>query len=219
MAKDILYKHCPLRLLAGQSANLLPANQNLSELDKSVQRYMASQVSDRATLRAKIFLELSPLLLKSLSRYCHRSIGCGVNCKVGDLLSTAFVIFTELIDKFSFDRNLNFLGFIVSGLSWGLFNNYLKERRFHRKYVPLTTQNPSLISIGSEDIEVNQLSVIELEELMSGLKPLSRELFLLHHFFGYSCKDLATLKNRKVKTIQKTIERARKKMFAVHLEQ
>lgn len=219
MAKDLLYKHCPLRLLAEQSANILPANQNLSELDKSVLHYMASPASERAILRAEIFFKLSPFLLKSLSRYCHRSTGCGVNCKVGDLLSTAFVVFTELIDKFSFDRNLNFLGFIVSGLSWGIFNNYVKESRFHKQYAAQTTQNRPLISVGIDDIAVNWLSVIELEELMSNLKSSSRDLFLLHHFWGYSCKDLAILKNRKVKTIQKTIERARKKMFEVHLEE
>ncbi len=68
----------------------------------------------------------------------------------------------------------------------------------------------------SEQIEEKCLSAVELEELMSTLRPAARDLFMLHHLFGYSYADLITLQKTNVKTIQKTIERARKKMLEVY---
>ncbi len=214
MAKDRVYKNCPLRLVAAQNPNVLNKKLDLFELDASVRQYQASSECQRHELRAEIFFELSPFLLKSLSRYCHATTGCGMNCKVGDLLSSAFVVFTQLIDKFTFKRHLNFLGYIVQGLSWGIFNSYMKESRFNKKHILLSADYPDdyIRAVERKDLEQEWLSSIEVEELMSSLKSTSRDLFLLHYFFGYTYVDLATLKNGNVKTIQKAVERARKKM-------
>ncbi len=214
MAKDMLYKNCPLLLVATQNPNILNRKLNLLELDESVRQYQASSEFQRHELRAEIFFKLNPFLLKSLSRYCHVTTGCRINCKVGDLLSSAYVVFTQLIEKFTFKCNLNFLGYIVQGLSWGIFNSYMKEKRFNKKHILLSADYPDdyMRAVERKDIEQEWLSSIEMEELMSRLKSTSRDLFLLHYFFGYTYVDLATLKNGNVKTIQKVVERARKKM-------
>jgi len=155
---------------------------------------------ERDALRAEIFFTLSPFLLKSLSWYCHATTGCGINCKVGDLLSFAYLDFTRLLDKFSFERHLNFLGYIIKGLSWGIFNAFKKEDKFRKKHIFLAVEDPELYrpALGRKNIEEEWLTTIEVEALLANLKSASRDLFLMHHFFGYSYADLAVLQNKKV---------------------
>ncbi|HEX9653546.1 MAG TPA: sigma-70 family RNA polymerase sigma factor [bacterium] len=214
MSKENSDRHCPLKLLSQYEGDILSNLPTLSGLDDAVRQYLAVGEEERAHLRATLFFKLSPFLLKSLSWYCHISGGCGVNCKVADLLSTSYLVFTDLIEQFDFDRHLNFLGYIVNGLSWGLFNSYVKERRYSRQRIFLSEGEQDLIAPGADrkENEEHWLSAIELEELLSMLKPATRDLFVLHFLFGYSLRDLATLHQTKVKTVQKIIERARKKI-------
>ncbi len=214
MTKDMVYENCPLRLVAAQNPNNLNRNLDLFALDESVRKYQASPECNRYELRSEIFFMLTPFLLKSLSWYCHATSGCGVSCKVGDLLSAAYLEFSRLIDKFTFERHLNFLGYIIKGLSWGIFNSFMKDSQFHKRHIFLPVEDPDAYkpAVGRKDIEEEWLAAIEVEALMSNLKSISRDLFLMHHFFGYSYVDLATLNHKKVKTIQKAVERARRKM-------
>ncbi|MFQ5675185.1 MAG: sigma-70 family RNA polymerase sigma factor [bacterium] len=220
MGKDLLDNHCPLRLLDPHGTRILPTYKDVAELDQSVLIYQAAPESERCAIRAKIFFSLSPFLLKSLSWYCKMGLGCGRNCKVGDLLSTAYVLFTDLIDKFDFSRNLNFLGYIVRGLSWGVFNSYAKESRFYRRHIlSLNRDGGSTLLAHSGKNEEYWLSAIDLERLLSNLDSPTRDWFLMYHVFGYSFKDLAALTDEKAKTVQKAVERARKKIQAEQLLQ
>jgi RNA polymerase sigma factor (sigma-70 family) len=218
MPRQLGEKNCPLKLLSRYKDKIVPHELRITELDESVRQYLASPESERHTLRHEIFFRLSPFLLKSLGYYCHVSTGCGENCQVADLLSTSYIVFTHLIDKFDFEHDLNFLGYVVIGLSWGIFNSYVKERRYggHRILFSFEDQDAKMLVHKQQEIEERWMSAIELEELMSILKPATRNLFILHHLFGYSYADLAALQKTKVKTIQKTVERARKKMLAAY---
>jgi len=212
MQKDLAAEHCPLKLLSYRDDKILSHLPTFSDLDDLVRQYHAAAEFERPALRTRLFFKLSPFLLKSLSWYCHISNGCGVNCRVGDLLSTSYIVFTNLIDQFDFDRRLNFLGYVVNGLSWGIFNSYMKERHYSEHRILLSASERLLKKSSDENIEERWLSAVEMEELLSILSPAIRDLFLLHFLFGYSLADLGALLGRKEKTIQKIIERARKKI-------
>jgi RNA polymerase sigma factor (sigma-70 family) len=216
MSKESNENRCPLKLLSRYCDKIVPHQQSLNELDEYVRQYLALPKTDSAALRERIFFKLSPFLLKSLSWYCHISSGCGVNCQVSELLSTAYIVFTDLIDRFDFSRHLNFLGYVVNGLSWGIFNSFMKERRYleHRILLPYECSNGVAQIPEPVENEERGLSAIELEELLSTLTPEARTLFVLHHLFGYSYADLAAINNTKDKAVQKATERARKKMLA-----
>ncbi len=92
----------------------------------------------------------------------------------------------------------------------------MKERLYREHHILFQMDHPpgttkSLVAVENEE---RWLSAVELEELLSVLNPKIRTLFLLHHLFGYSYADLAAINKMNVKTIQKTVERARKKMLA-----
>jgi len=212
MHKPLAEGHCPLKLLLRRENIILSHRPTLSDFDDLVRQYYAAAEMEQSALRTTLFFKLSPFLLKSLSWYCQISNGCGVNCRVGDLLSTSYIVFTNLIDQFDFDRHLNFLGYIVNGLSWGIFNSYMKERHYSEHRILLSASETLLKKSSDENIEERWLSVVEIEELLSIMSPGIRNLFLLHFLFGYSLAELAALFDKKVKTIQKIIERARKRI-------
>lgn len=204
---------CPLKSLPSWGDNILSHLPTLSELDEMVREYQKTSELERADRRAALFFKFSPFLLKSLSWYCGISNGCGVNCKVGDLLSTSYIVFTELIEEFDFERHLNFLGYIVNGLSWGIFNSYMKERHYSEQRILITGGEMTPRKGSEENTEERWLSAVEMEELLAILNPEVRNLFLLHFLFGYSLADLAVIFGSNVKTVQKTLERARKKIL------
>jgi RNA polymerase sigma factor (sigma-70 family) len=213
MREALTEENCPLKMLMRREDIILSNLPTLSDLDDLVRQYRAASELEQPGLRTALFFKFSPFLLKALSWYCHASNGCGVNCRVGDLLSSSYIAFTHLIDDFDFDRHLNFLGYVVNGLSWGIFNSYMKERRYNKQRILLSTGATILKKSTEVDTEEQWLSAVEMEELLSILSPAIRNLFLLHFLFGYSLADLATLFNTKEKTLQKTIERARKKII------
>ncbi len=212
MYRSLSEEHCPLRLLLHRDDIFLSDLPTLSDLDDLVRQYQTAPERDRHLLRKTLFFKLSPFLLRSLSWYCQASNGCGVNCRVGDLLSTSYLVFAHLIDEFDFDRHLNFLGYIVHGLSWGIFNSYMKERHYRERRILLSASESLLKKSREEDVEERWLRDVEIEELLAKFKPALRELFLLHFLFGYSLAELAALFDKKEKTIQKIIERARKRI-------
>lgn len=206
-------RNCPLQLLSRNENKILPHQSSLAELDEDVRRYLTLSEKERYTARTEIFFKLTPFLLKSLSWYCHISAGCGVNCQVSDLLSTAYIVFAELLDRFDFDRQLNFLGYVVNGLSWGIFNSFVKQRTYIQHRI-LSAHEASEVSVDKSNINEERLiSAIELERLLKKLTTAERNLFLMHHLFGYSFADLAELQAKKAKTIQKFVERARRKLM------
>ncbi len=217
MPQEFERSHCPLKLLSRTADKVLPHHREMADLDEQVRRYQACADSEESLLRQQIFFQLSPFLLKSLSWYCHVTSGCGVNCQVAELLSAAYIIFTDLIKKFDPAYHVNFLGYVVNGISWGLFNIYSKERRYHQHRILFSSEVEAISPEkegGSENEEDMWLTSVMLNRILSQLKQRDRDLFLLHHLFGYSCRDLALLYRTKAKTIQKAIERARKKIRA-----
>lgn len=212
--RDLNSKNCPLRLVARHADNTPEQQQTIETLDERVQEYLSDSCSDPSMLKKQIFFLLSPLLLKLLSRYCHLSRGCGVNCVVAELLSTAYIEFDKLIKNFDSHRHVNFLGYIVQGLTWRIFNRYVKERHYSEHHILVGVQDSETAS--AQENENRWLSAIEVENLLSVLRPSRRHLILLHDVFGYSCADLAALEEIKTETVQKRIERARKKMLRVY---
>lgn len=213
MTNELAEKNCPLRLLSCQENKILPHQLSLAELDEYVHRYFALSENERHTARTEIFFKLTPFLLKSLSWYCHISVGCGVNCEVGDLLSNAYLVFADLLDNFDFSRHLNFLGYIVNGLSWGIFNSFVKQKLYFKHRILFADKESNVAVEKWDRNEERLISGIELEALLNKLTVAERDFFLMHYLFGYSFVDLAELHQKKAKTIQKFVERARLKLI------
>jgi len=214
MKRGIKPENCPLRLLANVADKIPRKLQTIEVLDDRVREYFEAQYSNPSVLRKKIFLQLSPFLLKLLSNYCHFSKGCGVNCLVSELLSSAYIEFDDLINDFDFDRQLNFTGYIVNGLAWRIFNEFAKERHYGEHHVLVGEQMNNMCSEGWK-MENRRLSSIELRNLLSKLWPSRRRLILLHDLFGYTCAELGAIQKIKPETVQKRIVRAKKKMLAL----
>lgn len=215
MGRDLAVKNCPLRLLAKAADHIPQKQQTIEDLDDRVREYLSDSFCKPSVLRQQIFFQLSPFLLKLLGGYCHHSRGCGVNCLVADLLSTAYIEFDDLIDEFDFDRNLNFTGYIVRGLAWRIFNVFVKEKHYWEHHILVGSQAKDM-AFNDWEIENRWLSVIEVQELLSVLRPSRRHLVLLHDLLGYTCSDLAAIQKTTTETVQKRIQRARKKMLAFY---
>jgi len=213
MGRDSPTTTCPLRLLA-EHADSIPQEQPTIEiLDNFVRDYFLGKTSDTEALRERVFAHLTPFLLKLLGGYCHLSRGCGVNCLVRELLSTTYIEFDDLLNKFDFDRHLNFAGYIVKRLTWRIFNEFVKERNYLEHHVSVGLQVKDMTP-NRWETEIKWLSAIEVQDLLSKLRPSRRLLILLHDWYGYSCSDIAAIQKLKPETIRKRISRARKKMLS-----
>jgi len=214
MGRDFATTTCPLRLLAELAESIPQKLYTIEELDDFVRDYLSRRQSDSTELRERVFVCLTPFLLKLLGGYCHFSRGCGVNCLVSELLSTAYIEFDDLINDFDFDRHLNFAGYIVKRLAWRIFNEFVKERNYWEHHVLVGTQFPDMPP-NRWEIENRSLSGIEVRDLLSTLRPSRRHLVLLHDWFGYSYADIAAIEKLKPETVRKRIVRARKKMLSL----
>lgn len=215
MGRDFATTTCPLRLLAELADSIPQKQQTIEDLDDLVRDCLSGGKTDSAALRERVFVRLTPLLLKLLGRYCHSSHGCGVNCLVAELLSTAYLEFDNLLNEFDFDRHLNFTGYIVKHLTWRIFNEFVKVRNYWKHHVLVETQTKPMIS-NMWETEGKLLSAIEVRNLLSALRPSRRHLILLHDILGYSCADIAAIQKLNPETIRKRIARARKKMLAYY---
>jgi RNA polymerase sigma factor (sigma-70 family) len=213
MRRDI-DKNCPLKLLSEHSKLVCPQQACRQDLDGRLKEYFAPVQSGREPLRNGIFFRLSPILLKFLHRYCIIRPDCRKNCLVGDLLSDAYIAFTEYLDQFDDSRHVDFIDYVITKLSWRIYNSFARKQRCRTREIFWDEEKDGSLEEArdSTPLENSLMSAFELERYLARMKSKTRALFLLHDFFGYSYRELAVVKKQKAATLRKAVSRARRKI-------
>jgi|GEM_PF-4507728 len=210
-------KNCPLKLLSAHGNFVCPHQACRQDLDGRLKEYFATAQSRREPLRDGIFFHLSPILLKFLHRYCIIRPGCRKNCLVGDLLSDAYLAFTEYLDQFDDSRHVDFLDYMITKLSWRIHNSFAREQRCRTREIWWDEEKDGSLEEARDAISLENslMSTFEIERCLAQMKSKTRTLFLLHYFFGYSYRELAIMKKQRAATIRKAVSRVRRKITSI----
>lgn len=165
-------------------------------------------------MRDDIFFHFSPILLKFLHRYCIIRPDCRKNCLVGDLLSDAYLAFTEYLDQFDDSRRVDFIDYVITKLSWRIYNSFAREQRCRTREIFWDEEKDGSLEEArdSTPLENSLMSTFDLERCLAQMKSKARTLFLLHYFFGYSYQEMAIMKKQRAATIRKAVSRGRRKV-------
>ncbi|RMD96955.1 MAG: sigma-70 family RNA polymerase sigma factor [Calditrichaeota bacterium] len=186
----------------------------IEEMDALVQKYFSSPESERLALRNEIFFRFFPFISNSLRKYCRKANGQNGHCLGADWLSDSFIAFAELLNKYDRRRKVNFVGYIVKGMSWRLFNRLSREQRYYHHHV-FFADSPAGVRLenrllweGHRRVAMN----MDMRKCLSFLEKSVRELVLGHYWWGYSYEELAALQNKKACTLRKTVQLAKEKI-------
>ena len=143
-------------------------------------------------------------LIKSIVKYHLKDIAMWQEECINDILFSIW----QNIDRF--DANKNTLKNWIGAVSKYRAINY--KRKFYRELI--TGELDENISDGKE-LDENILKQ-EIEEdimsLLSGLKPVDREIFIEHYINGVSLQDISVRMNKKADWIYNRISRGKKKL-------